>query len=71
MRPGAPSNKGLAHPGIEALLARLKARRAEILEVMAVGMDTDPPDDHSWAALLSQIQGAIAAAEAVLRDTRP
>ena len=52
-------NKAAVHPGLTALLVRLRARRGEIVQAMAAGMDTDPPDDHSWASLLSQIEGAI------------
>ena len=68
MRPGAPENKAAAPPGVAALLARLKARRGEIVAIMAAGMDSDPPSDHPWASLLTQIEGAIRAAEAVLEE---
>ena len=68
MIPGAPENKAAAHPGVVALLARLKARRGEIVQAMTAGMDTDPPDEHSWTPLLAQIEGAIQAAEAVLKE---
>ncbi len=54
------------------LATRLRIMRAELVETMAGALAGDG-DWHAWLPLLAQVQGAIQAVEAVMREleTRP
>ena len=49
------------------LAARLRALRAELVETMASEL-TAERDWHAWLPLLSQVQAAIQAVEAVVEE---
>ncbi len=49
------------------LATRLRIMRAELVETMAGALAGDG-DWHAWLPLLAQVQGAIQAVEAVMRE---
>ena len=52
------------------LLPHLKTLRRELVETMAASLTTEEGGWHSWLALLSQIEAAIHACEAVGREAQ-
>ena len=49
------------------LIAHLRAMRAELVETMAGALASDG-DWHAWLPLLAQVEAAIRAVEAVMRE---
>ncbi len=49
------------------LATRLRTMRAELVETMAGALAGDG-DWHAWLPVLAQVQGAIQAVEAVMRE---
>ncbi len=49
------------------LATRLRIMRAELVETMAGALAGDG-DWHAWLPLLAQVQGAVQAVEAVMRE---
>ena len=52
------------------LIARLRAQRADLVELMASELQADG-DWHAWLSLLAQVQVALQAIEAVMEEGSP
>ena len=50
---------------MSALLERLTAMRAELVDTMTAGLDADPPSWSEWLPLLAQVEISVRAVRTV------